>query len=252
MMRRRQFITLLGGAAAWPIAARAQSAAEPVVGYLVPGSTGQNAHLLPLVRQALAEVGYVEGRNLTIEYRYAEGQYDRLPALGRRWSRRQPGAAGPATPLACTSSTTCSASSMTRGLRVPIAWPHDGHQHDKGSGLALSMQYKNLGANMLPRHAINHGTNQNNIEPALEEMRQLWYEAKMTIAPHNGELLEELRYYHREENFRIVKQRDDLVSPLRYAIMRVEILRRSITVLRSAILPRKRAEEGHRHEISAS
>jgi putative ABC transport system substrate-binding protein len=70
-MRRREFITLLGGVAAWPIAARAQSAAKPMVGYLSPGVTGQNAHLL---RQSLAEAGYVEGRNLTIEYRFAEGQ----------------------------------------------------------------------------------------------------------------------------------------------------------------------------------
>ena len=84
-MKRREFITLLGGAAAWPVAARAQQSAKPVVGYLVPGVYGQNTHLLALVRQALAEAGYVEGRNLTIEYRYAEGQYDRLPGLPQSW-----------------------------------------------------------------------------------------------------------------------------------------------------------------------
>ena len=89
-MRRREFTTLLGGAAAWPIAARAQPAAKPLVGYLVPGTTGQNAHLLVLVRQALAEAGYVEGRNLTIEYHFAEGQYDRLPALAAELVQRQP------------------------------------------------------------------------------------------------------------------------------------------------------------------
>ena len=109
--------------------------------------------------------------------------------------------------------------SMTGGLRIPIAWPHDGAQHDKGSGLPLMGQYKNFGANMMARHAVNHGTDRNNIEPALEEMRQFMYEGKLIIAPHNNELLEEMRSYHRSEDFKIVKQRDDLVSALRYAIM---------------------------------
>jgi putative ABC transport system substrate-binding protein len=80
-VKRREFITLLGGAAAaWPLAAWAQQAA-PVVGYLSPSFPGPLAHLQALLRQILAEAGYVEGRNLTIEYRYAEGQYDRLPGL---------------------------------------------------------------------------------------------------------------------------------------------------------------------------
>jgi phage terminase large subunit-like protein len=109
--------------------------------------------------------------------------------------------------------------SMTEGLRIPVAWPHDGSTHDKGSGLSLAGQYKNFGANMLQRHAVNHGSNMNNVEPALEEMRQLMYESKLTIAPHNSELIEELRHYHRDENFKIVKQRDDLISAMRYAIM---------------------------------
>jgi Terminase RNaseH-like domain len=109
--------------------------------------------------------------------------------------------------------------SMTQGLRVPVAWPHDGATHDKGSGLSLAGQYKGFGANMLPKHATNHGTNQYNVEPALEEIRALMYAGKLTIAPHNGELIEELRHYHRNEDFKIVKQRDDLVSALRYAIM---------------------------------
>jgi phage terminase large subunit-like protein len=108
---------------------------------------------------------------------------------------------------------------MTRGLRIPIAWPHDGSQHDKGSGLTLAAQYKAFGANMMQTHAVNHSTKTNNVEPALAEMRELMQLGKLTIAGHNGELLEELRHYHRDENFRIIKQRDDLISALRYAIM---------------------------------
>jgi phage terminase large subunit-like protein len=108
---------------------------------------------------------------------------------------------------------------MTRGLRVSIAYPHDGHSHDKGSGLSLSMQYKNFGCNMMSSHAVNHGTKMNSVEPALEEMRELMFAGKLTIAGHNNELLEELRNYHRSEDFKIVKQRDDMVSALRYAIM---------------------------------
>ena len=81
------------------------------------------------------------------------------------------------------------------------------------------MQYKNFGANMMGKHATNHGTNHFNAEPALEEIREMMYAGKLTIAGHSYELLEELRNYHRDENFKIVKQRDDLVSALRYAIM---------------------------------
>jgi phage terminase large subunit-like protein len=109
--------------------------------------------------------------------------------------------------------------SMTRGLRVPTAFPHDGHQHDKGSGLSLAMQYKNFGANMMAGHAKNHGTNTNSVEPALEEMREMMFGGKLIIAGHNNELLEEMRNYHRSEDFKLVKQRDDLISALRYAIM---------------------------------
>ncbi len=109
--------------------------------------------------------------------------------------------------------------SMTRGLKVPIAWPHDGATDDKGSGLTLSGQYKQFGAAMLPSHAVNHGTVHNYIEPALEEIRAMMYEGRITIAPHCGELIDEIRHYHRDEDYRIVKQRDDLVSAMRYAIM---------------------------------
>ena len=109
--------------------------------------------------------------------------------------------------------------SMTRGLRIPISWPHDGSQHDLGSGLPLAGQYKAFGANMMAGHAVNHGTKTNNVEPGVAEMRELMMTGKLTIAGHNAELLEELRMYHGDENYRIVKQRDDLICALRYAII---------------------------------
>jgi putative ABC transport system substrate-binding protein len=89
-MRRREFITLLGGAvAAWPILARAQQPTMPVIGFLHSGSLELFTARVAAFHQGLNDTGFVEGRNVAIEYRWAHGQYDRLPALATDLVRRQ-------------------------------------------------------------------------------------------------------------------------------------------------------------------
>jgi putative tryptophan/tyrosine transport system substrate-binding protein len=87
-LRRRDFITLLGGAAAWPLAARAQKAAAPVVGFLHVGSAEAFPWVVTAFRQGLKDAGFIEGQNVFIDFRWAEGKYDRLPALASELVRR--------------------------------------------------------------------------------------------------------------------------------------------------------------------
>jgi len=87
-MRRRKFITLVGGAAAWPLAARTQQQVVPVVGFLHPSSPEPFGHIVNGFRRGLNDAGYVEGQNVAIEYRWARGAYDRLPALAAELAQR--------------------------------------------------------------------------------------------------------------------------------------------------------------------
>jgi putative ABC transport system substrate-binding protein len=87
-MRRREFVTLLGAAAAWPLVARAQQSATHVIGFLDFGSAAERTHQVAAFRKGLAEAGYQEGQNLTLEFRWAEGQYARFPELAADLVRR--------------------------------------------------------------------------------------------------------------------------------------------------------------------
>jgi putative ABC transport system substrate-binding protein len=195
-MRRRKFITLIGGAAAWPRWARAQ-AATPLIGYLDAGFPNSEASFLDSFRLGLGETGYVDGRNVRIEYRFAEGQHGKLAALAAELVRRQPAVivatGGEVSALAAKSATATipivfDTSHDPVALGLVASLNHPGGNETGVNQLAGELGGKSLGLlhELLPKASVIaflRNPNNSNNEQQLQERQEAARAMGLSIAP---------------------------------------------------------------------